>query len=74
MAEGLQFSAPDFGSNPIEYIKQARIELKKVQWPTREQVIRSTVLVFAVSVIIGAFLGGLDYGYTKLFSWLLNQN
>mgnify|MGYP001575748608 CR=1 FL=1 len=52
----------------INFIKEARIELKKVTWPTRQQTIRYTVAVIAMSLVVAAFLGGLD----MLFTFLLN--
>ncbi|NMB57307.1 preprotein translocase subunit SecE [Candidatus Beckwithbacteria bacterium] len=67
------FTVPDFGSNPIEYLKQVRIELKKVDWPKKDLIIKSTILVLVVSIIIGTFLGGLDFGFTKLFAYLLQN-
>jgi preprotein translocase subunit SecE len=66
------FTTPDFGGGPIEYIRNVRAELTKVQWPTREQVVRSTVLVFAVSVVIGSFIGGIDYLFTSIFQMFIN--
>jgi preprotein translocase subunit SecE len=65
------FTAPDFGKNPIEFLKQVRSELKKVEWPTKQQVIKATVLVLGVSIAMGAILGGLDFGFTQLFAILL---
>jgi len=45
----------------INFIKEARGELLKVDWPTRNQTLNYTILVVAVSLIVAAFLGGLDY-------------
>ena len=50
------------------FIKEALIELKKVTWPTRNQTVRYTVAVIAMSLAVAAFLGGLD----MLFTFLLN--
>ncbi len=44
-------------------------ELRKVVWPTRQDTIHLTVVVLIVSVVIGAFLGGVDLG----FSWLVEH-
>ena len=46
--------------NPITYIKQSKEELDKVVWPTRTETIRLTVLVLAISVIVGAYVAGID--------------
>ena len=42
------------------FIDEAWSELKKVTWPTREQVRNLTVLVFAISIVIGLYITVLD--------------
>jgi preprotein translocase subunit SecE len=42
------------------YFDEVWSELKKVSWPTREQVRSLTVLVFAISVVIGLYITVLD--------------
>lgn len=44
----------------IEFLKEARLELKKVSWPTRKEIISATTLVIVLSVAAGLFLGLLD--------------
>ena len=44
-------------------------ELRKVTWPTREETMRLTVAVVAVSVTIGLALGGVDIG----LNWLVDH-
>ncbi|MFC1925984.1 preprotein translocase subunit SecE [Chloroflexota bacterium] len=41
-------------------------ELRRVVWPTREEAIRLTIMVLIVCIIVGVFLGVIDYGFTKL--------
>ncbi len=41
-------------------------ELHKVNWPTRKEAWRLTKIVLLVMVIMGGFLGLLDYGLTAL--------
>jgi preprotein translocase subunit SecE len=48
----------------IEYFISARSELKKVAWPTRQEVTRFSVFVIAISLAIAAFIGVLDYVFT----------
>jgi len=48
----------------ITFLKEARIELQKVTWPTRSQTIRYTVAVILMSLVAAAFLGSLDIGFT----------
>ena len=43
-------------------------ELRKVTWPTRKEATNLTMIVIAVVVAMGLFLGTLDYIYTKVFA------
>ena len=52
----------------IGFLKEVRLELKRVTWPTRQETIKHTLIVIGLSMAVAAFLGGLDF----LFSWLLN--
>ncbi len=45
----------------IEFVKEAKAELIKVNWPSKKQTWNYTFLVVVVSLIVAAFLGGLDY-------------
>jgi preprotein translocase subunit SecE len=59
---------PAFGTNPVKFIKEVRAELKKVTWPTKAETIKLTVVVIAISIIVGAFIGGLDAGLVQITS------
>lgn len=58
----------------VRTIRETRSELRKVVWPTREETIRLTVVVIAVSVVIGLLLFVSDsiflYLYTALVTLL----
>lgn len=53
----------------IDFIKEARVELTKVNWPTKKQTLNYTILVVIISLLVAAFLGGLDF----LFGYILKQ-
>ena len=53
------------------FIDEAWSELKKVSWPTREQVRNLTVLVFAVSFAVGLYITVLDAGFTQVVARLV---
>jgi preprotein translocase subunit SecE len=53
------------------YIAESWAELKKVAWPTRETVIRLTLLVIAVSIIVGIYIFVLDRVFNSLVEPLL---
>jgi preprotein translocase subunit SecE len=42
------------------YLDEVNSELRKVSWPTREQVRNLTVLVFAISFVVGLYITVLD--------------
>ena len=56
-------------SKAINFLKEVRIELKRVTWPSREDTIKYTLIVIGFSLAVAAFLGGLDF----LFTWLLER-
>ncbi len=58
-------------TTPVVFLKEVRDELKKVVWPTKEEVIRLTGVVILVSLIVGLFLGGTDFILTKLVELLI---
>jgi preprotein translocase subunit SecE len=49
-----------------KFLKEVQTELKKVVWPTRPQALRLTVLVVGVSLVVGLYIGVLDYVLTKI--------
>lgn len=51
----------------IRFFTEAKGELMKVNWPTKDQLIRYTVLVVVISFAVAVFLGALD----TLFSYLV---
>ena len=44
-------------------------ELKKVQWPSRQETINLTMVVVIVAAVLGLFLGGIDAG----FNWIIEH-
>lgn len=45
------------------FLREAKAELLKVTWPSKNQVVRSTLLVVVLTLLMALFLGGLDYGF-----------
>jgi len=45
----------------LKFLKEARAELLRVNWPTKEQTKNYTLTVIGISIAIAIFLGGLDY-------------
>ncbi|HYK08463.1 MAG TPA: preprotein translocase subunit SecE [Candidatus Eisenbacteria bacterium] len=53
-------------TTPITFLQQVIEELRKVTWPTRQEIIRLTATVILISLIVGVFIGGLDFIFTSL--------
>lgn len=43
-----------------QFVQSSRVELRKVVWPTRQESIQVTLLVFVVVIVLGLFFWGLD--------------
>ena len=54
------------------FVRDLRSEYKKVVWPTREEWMRLTLIVIAVSVAMGFLLGGVDYLFKLFFELLIS--
>jgi preprotein translocase subunit SecE len=52
----------------FSFVREARAELKRVTWPSRQQVWYSTLVVIAVTFIVAAYLGLVDVLLTAIFS------
>lgn len=57
--------------NPAIFLRQVREELRKVDWPSRSQTIKLTVVVILASVLVGLYVGGLDALFTSLLTFLV---
>ncbi len=49
-------------SSLITYVRSSKAELEKVNWPSRQETIRYSLLVVAVSVAMAGFFAALDFG------------
>lgn len=57
--------------NWIQFLREVKIELSKVTWPTRKQTIGSTVVVIVFVFVIAMFLGVVDIGLSSLVRLIL---
>lgn len=51
------------------FLKEVFTELKKVSWPSRQETLRYTLIVLITLLLLGMFLGGIDF----LFTTFLNK-
>jgi len=51
------------------FLKDVKLELGRVNWPTKQQTVKYTGAVVILSLVIAGFLGALDF----VFTWILNR-
>lgn len=51
------------------FIEECKAELEKVQWPNREEVVNSTVVVLVTVAIFSIFLSIADIAFVKILKW-----
>ncbi|OGZ57875.1 MAG: preprotein translocase subunit SecE [Candidatus Spechtbacteria bacterium RIFCSPLOWO2_12_FULL_38_22] len=56
-------------SKIVRFLREVKIEMKRVNWLTRREVINYTLLILIVSIATGIYLGGLDL----FFQWILSK-
>jgi len=54
-----------------EFMHEVLAEFRKVTWPSRQDLINSTVVVIAVTVVIAFFLGGVDIALARIVERIL---
>ncbi len=50
----------------IKFLKEVRVEIRKVNWPSRDEAVRYTAFVIGFSALLAMFLGLLDFIYITI--------
>jgi preprotein translocase subunit SecE len=58
-------------SKTVQFLREVKMELKKVTWPSRKQTLGSTLVVLILVTIIAFFLGAVDIGLSSLVRTVL---
>lgn len=48
-------------ANPVQFVQQVRAEVAKVIWPTRREVVLTSLMVFALALVTAAFFFLIDF-------------
>ncbi len=56
-----------------QFVQTARIELRKIVWPNRQETLQVTLLVFVMLLVLGLFFWGLDLLLGSLTRWLTGR-
>jgi len=49
------------------YLKEVRGEMKKVTWPSKDDMIKTTIAVIVISLFFGVYLFGVDFIFSRIF-------
>ena len=61
----------DFLKRAQEFVREVVAEFRKVAWPSRQELINSTVVVIAVTVVVSLFLGAVDVVLARIVERIL---
>ncbi len=61
------------GRRVWDFTKDARNELRKVVWPTRQETIHTTMIIVGMVVIMALILWGIDSALLSIVGWLTGQ-
>ena len=55
----------------VQFVRESKAELKRVDWPSKEDVLSSVKVVIVSTVVIAVLLGVLDLAFTRVFRMLM---
>lgn len=53
------------------FLREVKAELKKVTWPTRQELVAYTGVVFVAVIIVSSLIWGIDTLFNVLFRWIM---
>lgn len=63
--------AQEWWGATVRFLREARVEMKKVTWPQKKEIIGSTAVVIVASVLVSFFLGFVDLILQKLMGIII---
>jgi preprotein translocase subunit SecE len=61
----------DFLRRAQEFVREVLAEFRKVSWPSRQELINSTIVVITVTVVVSLFLGAVDVVLARVVERIL---
>ncbi|MBQ1949935.1 MAG: preprotein translocase subunit SecE [Treponema sp.] len=58
-------------SKLTQFFRESKAEMKKVVWPTRDDVVSSVKVVIISTIIVAVVLGLLDFAFTEAFRFIM---
>lgn len=56
----------------FKFFREAKAEMKKVTWPSKEQLLKNTIVILVFIAVVTVILSVLDLGFGKLFEKLIS--
>lgn len=60
-------------ANPFQFLQQSRAEIAKVVWPTRREVLVTSLMVFIMALVAAVFFFGVDFAIRNGLELLLTS-
>jgi preprotein translocase subunit SecE len=61
------------GKKALDFSREARMELRKVHWPSRQETLQTTFIVATMVVVLALILWGIDGTLMWAIGWLMGQ-
>lgn len=55
----------------VKFLKEVKMELKKVRWPTKNQTLNLTIVVIFITLVVAFYIGALDFVFAKIMEVIL---
>lgn len=55
------------------FLGEVKLEMKKVNWPTKQETVKYTIIIIGFSVVVALYLGGVDLIFSKLLNFLITR-
>ncbi len=59
------------GTKLSNFLKEVRLEVRKINWPTRKETIKFTLVVLGFSTAVAILLGGLDFIFSAILRLII---
>src|SRR5690606_17306517 len=60
-------------TSPSQFVREVRGELRKVAWPSREEVVKYSIIVFVTIVVMTALIAALDFAFGETIFWIIDR-
>ncbi len=66
-----EFQEKGWWAQSVRFLKEVKIEFKKITWPSRKQTLATTAAVLSFTLFVAFYLGLVDLILSKIVQWLV---